>query len=749
MCYLVMLPGILATMAEAGGGDTERTVATMDEAGEDGPGIEWTFMVYISTDNDLDRTLGMVPQGRALLDELENAIFVPGVKVIALIDVYNNWDDAPNHNVRLYRIWEGDRELLADWGERNTGDPTLLSDFVIWTINNHGGIKYALTLFDHGDAYKRCCLDEHSSSDSLTAIEIQTALTTVQSQTTETMDLLGFDTCLTQYSEVAYQLRSYGTVMVGSEEVEKGLPNEQGGWPYDAIITDLCNNKFMDAITLGTIIVDDYEAEWETSEIFKRGTLSALYLPNMETMAQRLDNFAQNMRPLLNTHWHKIKESRNLVERFRYPQYIDLYHFAYLIEQNSAIPKPPALTTAIDQLQFMLDYGPGSGGLMINSWSDYREHPNAHGLGICLGYSPGEYDDSGYEPLALANNYYGWKEFARNYVMLRWEARTYNLANGYQDPTPQYMHIGQVTMNKGIGYSVDTYLSGSSAYGFAFMGVLESRTFKAKADGTISLKGWFLLNDNFVPEERPYRSYVAAFAILPGGQVFGVSTYIIRWDDSDYAKDVWLYRSRTISGLTPYEDYYIGIGRLDQWTYEKNLYAKWEGVNIIGYQVDSSFSDFTVNLNTKYFTYDYANLYRMESSENIWHVDSYGWDGTPAAAYGFMGLSDKTYTVKSDGTIRIQGYFRLHDTFSVSLRPTRSYAAVYVIDPSVGYMYGYSYAIRWDDADYAQHKWLYRDFTISGLTPYKVVKMGVGRGDGWATDWQLTTEWKNLVVTGG
>ena len=60
----------------------------------------------------------------------------------------------------------------------------------------------------------------------------------VTRQTGRTIDLLGFDACLMNMIEVAYQMRGTASMIVGSEE----LGEEREGWPYhrvlEAIVSD-------------------------------------------------------------------------------------------------------------------------------------------------------------------------------------------------------------------------------------------------------------------------------------------------------------------------------------------------------------------------------------------------------------------------------------------------------------------------------------------------------------------------------
>jgi hypothetical protein len=264
----------------------------------------------------------------------------------------------------------------------------------------------------------------------------------------------------------------------------------------------------------------------------------------------------------------------------------------------------------------------------------------------------------------------------------------------------------------------------------------------------MNIKGWFALNDDFSVGQRPGRSFVGIY-LSTGSTINPTPTaYAIHWYDADYAKNTWVWRDMTISGLTPSTDYWILIGRCDSWSTDWRLVAKWEGVSASS-NLQSTFRDYTVNLNNNNPVSEFSSLYRIidDNGPDSFIVDTYGWSGAPAFSYGFMGLTTKTYTVKADGTLRIQGSFRLHDTFPSYEKPGRSYMSVYVIN-SAGQLIKTQYLVKWDDADYRLDQWIYRDITISGLTASQIVNIGIGRMDAWTTDYELTAEWMGVVITG-
>src|SRR3990170_711972 len=115
------------------------------------PRAKWTVMVYISGDNNLedyvvkDIELELAPTGSSA-----------NVQVIALADRGPGYDTSRGdwQTTKLYHVTQDmvadSAGAVADWGERNFGDPQTLIDFVTWTKANYPADHYALYFWGHG-----------------------------------------------------------------------------------------------------------------------------------------------------------------------------------------------------------------------------------------------------------------------------------------------------------------------------------------------------------------------------------------------------------------------------------------------------------------------------------------------------------------------------------------------------------------------------------------------------------------------
>jgi hypothetical protein len=294
---------------------------------------DWTFMVYLDADNNLedagiDDFLEMASVGSDA--DLNIVLYfdrIPGYDTS-----YGDWRDT-----RRGIVMPGDTPTTS-WGEsigeKNMGDGATLTEFIDWATTAYPADNYALVLWNHGGGWrdavellaaakaastpaekeaaaaairatfpvmvadgndpaailaaevdkrtKAVCWDDTNGGDCLYVKEMQQAIDAAAS----VMTLIGFDACLMNMIEVAYQIRNTGAeVMVGSEETEPG-----DGWPYDTLLADLKADTTASAAQFGTDIVDRYYASYGNGE-----TQSAVDLAGYDNLAFAVDNLATTL----------------------------------------------------------------------------------------------------------------------------------------------------------------------------------------------------------------------------------------------------------------------------------------------------------------------------------------------------------------------------------------------------------------------------------------------------------------------
>ena len=398
---------------------------------------QWTFMVYLDADNNLDSS------GVEDFNEMEMVGSTLEVSVVVQMDRRNG----PAKRYLVTRDTDPGTitsPVIQDLGEVNMGSNETLADFVKWGINNYVALRYCLVLWDHGNGFQYICVDETSDYDYLDMIELQYALDAVKIETGKTIDLIGFDACLMQMTEVAYQIRNYGTVMVASEET---MPPE--GWPYDTVLGNLTDAPGMEAAEFGEKIVDAYEDYWTPTQYvyyyYPHGwaeipivklTLSAICLTQMDDLAVWLDDFAIRLYnalsdPTLNT---SIRECREKAQEYMtdispyHYYYVDLYNFTKLVYDH------PDISEIIkDRAYHLME---AINNTVIHEWHDIGAYayyysyggiprevwkwgcPGSHGLSIYFPDDPDDYFRSTYEALDFSDEHFCWPNFLKEYLGL-------------------------------------------------------------------------------------------------------------------------------------------------------------------------------------------------------------------------------------------------------------------------------------------------------------------------------------------
>jgi hypothetical protein len=126
----------------------------------------------------------------------------------------------------------------ADWGERNTGDPQTLIDFVTWTRANYPADHYALYFWGHGwNWHPDYVMLDDTSADTLDYDEMKTALPSLGF-----IDVVGYDGCNMASIEIFDLWHGHATAVTSSQEYV--------GWEglqYDLILAQLSANPNMTA----------------------------------------------------------------------------------------------------------------------------------------------------------------------------------------------------------------------------------------------------------------------------------------------------------------------------------------------------------------------------------------------------------------------------------------------------------------------------------------------------------------------
>ena len=375
------------------------------------PPREWTILVYMDADNNLE--------GVGIDDFLEMASvdLGPDVNVVVQFDRANGSNPAQGYS-DLYGDWRDARRFyitqgltpdpqndLVNLSEVNMADPLELVRFVSWGIQNYPAAHYFLVLWDHGLGWRGVVVDESAQGDQLTPLELRSALSQIVATNGRRIDLLGNDACRMTL-EIMYELADFVDYFVGSEKDE---PLE--GWPYDAFLTVLAANPRITPSEVATALVDEYVESYRGISAYSVA-LSAVNAAALRSLVGDFNAFLDELMAHEPYFRDEVVAARAATESYEEAEEdYDLWHFVENV--LARIPSPRLIRRAED-------LNASFTGAVIHQ--RYWDNPGAvngvraqHAHGLSLSFPPAG-GDPNYEALALSTDS-RWDEFLRTYSL--------------------------------------------------------------------------------------------------------------------------------------------------------------------------------------------------------------------------------------------------------------------------------------------------------------------------------------------
>lgn len=317
---------------------------------------EWTFMVYMAADNNLESFL------LNNLNQMEKVGSTKDVHIVVQMDRSAQYDTRAGDwsNARRYYVTK-DRsaDILSRLepvilGETNTGDPKTLSDFVLWAAETYPARRYALVIADHGGSWTGIASDDSADKDSLTLQELELALKTIVfGMGGRKLDLIGFDACLMGAFEVYSAIAPYAQYAAASEEL---IPGD--GWDYQFTLLDLVQNPAMTPELLGRSVVDNFIAFYSQDRSrYDTYSMSLVDLSQVRLLSERLNTFST---ALLNSAEpvESIAQARNdtlVFGGFDQPLLADAWSATDLFQFIGRVAETTADSTVAQHAQEVLD----------------------------------------------------------------------------------------------------------------------------------------------------------------------------------------------------------------------------------------------------------------------------------------------------------------------------------------------------------------------------------------------------------
>lgn len=314
-------------------------------------------MVYMVGDNELEEYV--VP-------DIEQELALTGssneVNVLVLADRAPGYDTSRGdwQSTKLFYVTQGmtadSASAVADWGERDMGDPQTLIDFVTWSKANYPADHYALYFWDHGWSWHPgWVLIDETNADTLDYDELKNAIPSLGF-----IDVVGYDGCNMASLEMLQVWHGYSTALTSSQEYV-----EDYGIEYDTLLAELIANPNMSA--------DEVAIATSRSAIHDK-TWSALATDSrLDTLLSAVDDWSISLMNGLPANRAEYERAFESTQSFwDAPMDKDLYDMAYELERNVADQEIKTKSQAVmDAVQQVVLYEKRA-----------EEYSGAHGITI-------------------------------------------------------------------------------------------------------------------------------------------------------------------------------------------------------------------------------------------------------------------------------------------------------------------------------------------------------------------------------
>ncbi len=216
-----------------------------------------TFMVYMAADNSLS------DYALADIDEMERSSFdlsQGNVIVQADLSEYNDYPACRRWMIKPDGLYDDQisSPVIDQLGEIDSGDWRSLVKFYNWCIAEFPADRYVLSIWSHGNDWysyptnpnKFCPDNESGNFINISAGDLHQAFAALKVNP----DLVILDACHMQSAEVISEIIPDCNYICGSTDI---VPNS--GFPYAEVITEVCDNEFLDYNALPNLFVLSYE----------------------------------------------------------------------------------------------------------------------------------------------------------------------------------------------------------------------------------------------------------------------------------------------------------------------------------------------------------------------------------------------------------------------------------------------------------------------------------------------------------
>ena len=328
---------------------------------------EWCIFTYMAGDNNLS------PYGMKDIIEMQETGSSEQCDCLVEYDTSGELEQYNKDVTIRYKITEKDpitgkalRAVVERLPETDSGDPKTLTKGLKWMQTYSQANHNVVVLWNHGSGFRvdradetavgtrprgkkgplfnhgvsgqsgRDVLIDDISGSSQDTVDLVNAISKAGFSESKKIDILGFDACLMNLIEIAYDMSRYANFMVGSEELEPGE-----GWPYAQDLEAL-NTPGIDAQALSKEFVDNYDKYYRNREDAWPVTQSAIDLSKVDQLAKSIDRLGKALKATLDKNYDGtmtlISKMREKVQMYApshdYDDYVDCGDWASLCKKN-------------------------------------------------------------------------------------------------------------------------------------------------------------------------------------------------------------------------------------------------------------------------------------------------------------------------------------------------------------------------------------------------------------------------------
>ena len=336
---------------------------------------EWTVMVYLCADNNLEAA------GLADMLEMEQGI-APNTEIIVLMDRHREYTSAMGNwtGARLYRVRKAPKrdlrtvsdqlaqqdmpadfssQLIEDWGEVDMSDPANVTRFIQRAATLFPAKRYALIPWNHGGGWTGMLSDEDGGSGSsgkgsMTVEQfVNAASVGAQVLPRRKFDMIIYELCLMGQLDVMHP-----TQRIADFALASAPPIPGQGLDYQRVVPIFGENIPVHEMVRRMV---DSNIEYYKG-VGRQAAFSAFYLPVMGDVTRSYQNYTRELTALAQSRFVELTRTicfathyDNLIEDLKRGPYgfsaVDLYDWLDRVEREVPGMNPATVRALRDQLR--------------------------------------------------------------------------------------------------------------------------------------------------------------------------------------------------------------------------------------------------------------------------------------------------------------------------------------------------------------------------------------------------------------